>query len=318
MGIERNIGLVIMREHKHRPIRGDVLLIGRQTMFFSPQDAIGMLAESGLPSRQIDFQPESRTRSSNETYISDSDFFRLLGLDRIRALDVSDYEGADIVHDLTQPLPTHLEGCADFILDGSTLDNVFDPATALRNYARLLRPGGRIVSINVASNDYDPYLILTPHWVLDYFAVNRFADCKPYILVYDLPGGINVFTPDLSSLRRDRLQPNNLTSGQSTAVVFVAEKDRDSTWDRTPVQHQYRGDWKAFNEGLARFMASSRTEPLRSTAPCFFDKDAFLYVDKDGVKRPALRSATATTNRYTKAIARMLSKLGQSRTGMRS
>lgn len=51
MGVERNIALAVIREHVWSPIAGDVLLIGRQTMFFSPQDGVGMLAEAGLKLR---------------------------------------------------------------------------------------------------------------------------------------------------------------------------------------------------------------------------------------------------------------------------
>lgn len=287
MGIERNVALAVIREHAYRPIMGDVLLIGRQTMFFSPQDAMGMLKECGLEVPTIHFRADSKTRLANQKYLSDDDFFRLLGIEKLKALDVSDYEGADIIHDLTAPLPSQLEGAADFILDGSTLDNVFDPATALRNYARLLKLGGRIVSINVGSNHYDPYLMLTPLWVLDYFAINNFADCKAYLLVYDVNGGMNAFTPDLDVLRGNKPQLNNISTTHSMVVVFVAEKEPYSTWDRTPVQHQYRADWKAHDDGIARFKMSKRPEPFRSTADGAFAKSGWLYVDKNGMKSGA-------------------------------
>jgi hypothetical protein len=48
---------------------------------------------------------------------------------------VSPYEGAEIIHDLNRPVPDKLKESADFIVDGSTLDNVFDPAMVLRNFA---------------------------------------------------------------------------------------------------------------------------------------------------------------------------------------
>ena len=39
----------------------------------------------------------------------------------------------------------------DFVVDGSTLDNTFNPAQTLRNFAELLRPGGRLLTINAFS-----------------------------------------------------------------------------------------------------------------------------------------------------------------------
>src|SRR5690606_6136172 len=134
-------------------------------------------------------------------YIRDDEFFQLLGLPKIKALDVSDYEGADIVHDLTIPIPKQLESSADFILGGSTLDNVFDPAAVLRNIARLLKPGGRLVSVNVASNHYEQYTIITLLWLQDYLVVNEVSDFKIYILAHG-PKGVNFFTPKVSLLDR--------------------------------------------------------------------------------------------------------------------
>jgi SAM-dependent methyltransferase len=285
MGIERNVAAVIVREHAWRPITGDVVLLGRQTMFFSPDDAKQLLFEVGVPVPDISFAPEAKTRLAKTNYISDSDFFRLLGIQQIRALDVSDYEGADIVHDLTKPIPDAMEGIADFILDGSTLDNVFDPATVLRNIARLLRPGGRLVSVNVASNSYGPYIIPTAHLLLDYFVMNGFADCKVYVFVYGAPGGgINVFAPDLGRMRKGYPQPNNFTSNYVMGIVLMAEKGPRSTWEQSPVQHQYRTEWDTFAANLEVIERSSRPELARSTAACVIDDTEFLYVDHKGFK----------------------------------
>jgi hypothetical protein len=67
--------------------------------------------------------------------VTDRSIFHALGIDHVKALDASSCEDAEIVHDLNRPLPNHLKATADFIVDGGTLDNVFDPAMTLRNYA---------------------------------------------------------------------------------------------------------------------------------------------------------------------------------------
>src|SRR4051794_12845528 len=46
-------------------------------------------------------------------------FFRSLGFERCLALDVSDYEGAEILHDLNRPdPPEEHRGVADLVFDG--------------------------------------------------------------------------------------------------------------------------------------------------------------------------------------------------------
>jgi SAM-dependent methyltransferase len=264
-------------------------------MFLTPEDAMFLIRECGITVAQPEsFAADTQTRQASPSNIRDDAFFRLLGVPKIKAIDVSDYEGADIVHDLTTPLPKELEESADFILDGSTLDNVFDPALTLRNIGRHLKPGGRLVSVNLASNHYGPYTILTPFWLLDYFAVNAFADCKIYVIVYG-DQGINIFTPDLSKLDKASVQPNNFTSPYVMALVVLAEKGEASTWDKTPIQHQYRSDWDHFSKCHTTIKNRKRPELARSLADCFIESDDYLYIDKNGNKRPALIPVDAPT-----------------------
>lgn len=174
MGIAPYVAEAILREHAFRPVKGDVLLLGHQTMFFSPAQAIAMMKSVGVAVPDLaedEIAIDHQTlRSSEGPFIRDDEFFRLLGVASVKALDDSDYEGAELIHDLNRPIPPSLEGIADFILDGSTLDNLFNPAQGLMNIARMLKPGGRLVGVNMASAHFAPYCIFTPYWFLDYFA----------------------------------------------------------------------------------------------------------------------------------------------------
>ncbi|WP_316165413.1 hypothetical protein [Bradyrhizobium sp. SZCCHNRI2009] len=292
MGIEHRVASVIAREHAYRQITGDVLMLGRQTMFFTPEHAQLLIQDAGIPIPDIDFVVDAETRLSSSDYISDRDFFRLLGLSKVKALDVSPYEGADIVHDLTKPIPQELERIADFILDGSTLDNVFDPATVLRNEARMLRPGGRLVAVNVASNTHGPYIIPTAHLLLDYFVTNGFSDARVYVFVYHPDGRMNAFTPDLTRMRPGQLQPANFTSPYTMALVAFAEKGEQSTWDHSPVQHQYRDHWDGFAEKLAAIEANPRPHPARSTDDAFIYHDDYLFITPSGMAVPSVAPPT--------------------------
>src|SRR5262245_8544862 len=146
---------LLRNEHAFRPIDGDLLLIGRQ-----------------------------RVEDSEQT---DKEFFASFCNARFNALDVSPFEGANIIYDLNYPLPPVLHGIADFIFDGSCLDNIFDTGQAMRSLSRLLRPGGRIVLMEHGTPFQGPgapagaLMTFSPEWFFNFFAINRYADCQVYL-----------------------------------------------------------------------------------------------------------------------------------------
>jgi len=265
MGIAPYLIEAIIREHRYRPITGDVLLLGRQTFLTTPQQAISMLRSNGIEPNAGEAEIDETTRAGARAgYIKDSCFFKLLGARSVQALDVTDYEGAEIIHDLNRPVPAELEGCCDFILDGSTLDNLFSPSTAVQSIARMLRPGGRFLSINWASAHASPYTMLTPHWFLDYFAANGFADAKAYLAVHGYYRGAMM----VLAARPGDSFGRALLPEQSTGVVDFAEKADNSTWDVLPCQRNYasQGQLRVYAEAEDRFAASKRPDLLRPPA----------------------------------------------------
>lgn len=86
-----------------------------------------------------------------ETEFAD-EFFRALGAKDYHALDSSTYEGADIVHNLNDPLPSELLGRFDCVIDGGTLEHIFDFPSTLRDTLKMVKPGGHIIVCNIANN----------------------------------------------------------------------------------------------------------------------------------------------------------------------
>lgn len=72
--------------------------------------------------------------------------FRLLGLGDMQVVDLSDYEGADVILDLSKPLPETCANMFGFIYDGGTTEHIFDTVCAFRNIDLMLKPGGTFVS----------------------------------------------------------------------------------------------------------------------------------------------------------------------------
>lgn len=81
-------------------------------------------------------------------------FFReLLGATSLRVIDYSPYQGADILHDMNQPIPETLHQSCDVLYDGGSMEHVFDVKQVLANYMNLVRPNGGRIFINVPANN---------------------------------------------------------------------------------------------------------------------------------------------------------------------
>ncbi|MEM6480699.1 MAG: class I SAM-dependent methyltransferase [Pseudomonadota bacterium] len=89
-----------------------------------------------------------------------------LGFGDVETMDFSDYEGATIIHDLNRLPPPELEEQFDLIIDGGTTEHVFNIPFALEGLYRMLRPGGRLLSINGMNGWYNHGIYqFTPEFV---------------------------------------------------------------------------------------------------------------------------------------------------------
>jgi hypothetical protein len=70
----------------------------------------------------------------------------------VDVLDASDYEGANLLHDLNRPLPRVLAQRYDVVIEAGTLEHVFNVAEAFRTLLALARVGGVVIMDAPANN----------------------------------------------------------------------------------------------------------------------------------------------------------------------
>ena len=93
------------------------ILLGRQNLYVDDKTPKNIARE---------FNIEKPAFLEDKSLYSE-EFFRLfLSAEEITSLDYSDYEGADINHDMIFPIPEPLEEKYDVIIDGGTLQHVFN------------------------------------------------------------------------------------------------------------------------------------------------------------------------------------------------
>lgn len=293
MSITLITAAMLLHEHKYRPITGSVFTIGRHSLEFSNNQADDLLSRYGVPKRAghaYDVDHDT-TGVPDWGHMTQESWFRSFSDADVQTLDVSDYEGARIVHDMQEPLPHELCGVADFIYNGSCFDNIFDPAAALRNCTRMLKPGGRMYHFEQGNSHPTAYLKYSADWFMDFCAINQFRDCKTYIVLFANSLGVPAvggtepqrspsilvysFNPYVENEGGAGYDCSQIEAFERYEIHCLAEKG-DSRPIRNPIQKHYRVDpeHKAIClEGAKRFLTSGR--PLfrwdgmdPSIAPC--------------------------------------------------
>jgi hypothetical protein len=122
------------------------LTLGRMSSFLAPRDL------QRLASALAEIDPLAKPAVSTAIPIDMDQFFVSLGAKRLDALDASNFEGAQLLHDLNEPLPESLRGGYDAVVDAGTLEHVFNVPTAFRNAMDAVKVGGHFFAALPANN----------------------------------------------------------------------------------------------------------------------------------------------------------------------
>lgn len=245
MAIFAQMASMILKEHKHQAIAGDILLIGRQTVCLTVKEALHLIKNEGIvPSPDFHIEIDNSTiGSEQEKYITDRCFFSMFSSGKVIALDISNYENADIIHDLNQEIPEQYYNIADFIFNGSCLDNLFDPATAIKSFSKMLRNKGRIIHLEHGSPIQSAYLCYSPEWFFNFYAINNYVDCQIFICSFGISllnsWLVNRWVPFKEYNNNFTPMPLNINVGDFVNII-IAEKGICSSNYKIPIQSHYR------------------------------------------------------------------------------
>jgi len=122
-----------------------VVTLGRQWMFVDPALLKVYCQRLGKLS------PEQQENLEAKNGFGEN-FLHILGSKDPQSMDASDYEQATIVHDLNQPIPQELQQKFDAVIDGGTLEHVFNFPVAVRNAMEMTKVGGRLFLFTPGNN----------------------------------------------------------------------------------------------------------------------------------------------------------------------
>lgn len=297
MGLTIFYAQPIIREHVYKAIRGKILVLGRQSMYFNIEQAYRLMTEAGHVPSEASYKNALTDQSTllggeggervNYSSIEDKSFFEMLGIHDLYFLDHSEYEGADIVLDINTPIPKKYYEEFDFIIDGGCFDNIFNPSQAISNVNRMLKPGGRFITFNVLSYTWSPYIILPYQWYMDYFALNQYIDCKTYMSVNFSNGTVGTYLPNFDFIIKNKSMPVWGLSGEYLHLIYMIAEKGNQTLDLAPSQDLYRSEkqWDSILSSLETMANSNRPHIVHSvgTPPVrTYHLNEFFYIDNKG------------------------------------
>ena len=199
---------------------GDTLLLGRQGFHivgtrdlaetivkrYFPRDLLNNISDGGRYAEHL---------------------FKFLGSSDVISMDISDFEGATLLHDLNEPIPPHLNGRFDCIFDGGTIEHVFDVRQAFSNVGAMLCGGGLFLLVDAANNmlghgmyQFSPELLWTTFSESNGFKI----ELMQMMEAVGLPTGIPKKNP--------RLEGRRIEIGQTaspTYIMMAARKIADAS-----------------------------------------------------------------------------------------
>lgn len=224
MGVPLNIA-VVLREWLQRASGG------------------GRLLSLGAQSLQFDV-PAFHAATGDRAFTGSArSYFAACGYGESLALDVSGFEGAEIVFDLNEEqTPADLMGRFDAVFNGGTIEHVFHVPNALSHLTRMLRTDGLAIHLSPCHNWVDHgFYQFGPTLFFDYYEAARFLPLESALFLFDrngqspwrvLPAPPQAFGAGLSGT----------FDGSVGLHLFMARKKVDAIDTAVPVQSLYRKD----------------------------------------------------------------------------
>lgn len=229
------------------------LTLGRQHMAVSPEKARSILQRYGAwPPPE---GPEQFMKAMAETLWRFEVFAHALGAKQVTACDISDYEGATLLHDLNQPIPSKYEEQYDAVIDNGTLEHIFNFPVAIANCMKMVKLNGHFILITVANNfcghgfyQFSPELFFRIFSGENGFLVKRAgigsdvtADGKILGIRYPFQVLGEFYDVHDPAVIRKRV---GLINDRPTVLMVLAQKTaRKPLFAKTPLQSDYVPQW---------------------------------------------------------------------------
>lgn len=215
---------------------GKTLTIGRQYLFVSEKE-IGRLEKK--------FGVAASLKGYAKAKYADNLLSSFLNVKEIDSIDYSDYEGCTITHDLNMPIPDSLHETFDAVIDGGSLEHIFDIKTALSNYMSLIKKGGSLFIFTTANNHMGHgFYQFSPEFFFNVFREeNGFELMEAILQQHNFPGAeldSNHKLYSISDPFEVRSRVGLVSKKPAMIMIHAVRKEIKPLFQTSPVQSDYK------------------------------------------------------------------------------
>jgi len=282
MGLDANSVRFLIAARKQGVQFNRTIMLGRQHFFVPPALVCDFMARQGLASAGLE--------AAIKTSVFAEPFFQALGASQVDSMDNAEFEGANHIHDLNQPIPDAWKEQFNVVFDGGTMEHVFNFPTALRSAMEMLKKDGRLFIHTPVNNtsghgfyQFSPELFYGALSPENGFEVERLVLHRtgPYGRWYQVSNSdvirerveLITFTPIMALVQARRVEVKPLFQKWPQQAIYAdmwqAGKGKEKT-------HWFRA---AFPR-LARWLSPFRTATKFYTRQSLSNRRYFTPVDK--------------------------------------
>lgn len=207
------------------------ITLGRQEILLSAQELRDVTIAGGLVA------PEPWALEHSGRYAEH--WLALLGAKSVESIDASDYEQATIIHDLNIPVPASLHGRSTCVIDGGTIEHVFNFPVAIRSCMAMLEVGGHYIGMTPANNHLGHgFYQFSPELYFRLFSPQNGFEVRT-MLVRAARNWYEVADP---AVLGERIE---LVSAAPVTLFVIARKNKQVEAFHTPQQSDYVSAWNA-------------------------------------------------------------------------
>ncbi len=212
-----------------------VVTIGHQTQCFSPREIEKLAATL---SKQVNLKSLEKQEYVDEL------FKVLFDSESVDSIDYSDYENSDIIHDMSKPLSSEHHQKYDVVIDGGTLEHVFNFPVAIANCMNLLKVGGSFFFFTPANNhmghgfyQFSPELFYRIFQPENGFEIQDVILAKhPYPSV-ELSSSIKLYS--VVDPARVKQRVGLVNNSPTMMMVHAIRKEAKPIFESSPIQSDY-------------------------------------------------------------------------------